>query len=763
MASFFNQILAILTTPPGILAYNIVVAFSVAGALSLAAHSWYVNGFPQSRRTTIGLTLLLACQGCLFVVGGLNLENPVLPAYLLPILDRTFTAFGLILVIWLWAFPEPLRLADLTSFILGLLIVALSFFSAIWWLDSGLDTFFNGTLPDIVWGIFDLLLVLLGASILYLRRPDGWITAQIMLVLLFVGFLAHLWAPLQENDFAGVVRLFQMLAYPLLLTLPQRFQEQISHFPTHGSPSAQGVEGPHFTTDLLETFLGLFTGHSLKDNCPAITQILAQSVSADLCLLVSIPQAGDALSILCGYDIIRKSSFQEVSLEIRQVPLLTEALQRSAPLRLPASSTSSDLKRLSQALNLSRSGPLLAVPFPIVGSTLTGLVFLSPYSNRGWTKQDERSLITLSDAMVDLLERSGRVPDLEEQLSQAQEHARGLQRDLEALKTQAAQDQKSIEGLAALVSAQEGGVTPKPDTPPTRETSRNAEIQHLEAELRLALEELAFTRNALAGADEKILTLERGITHQPVSSDEAQAIASLAQELRQPLSSIISYVDLLLSESVGILGALQRRFLERIKSSGERLRVLVEDIVQVAITASSTLDLPPEPLELTALVDEAIASVSHLVQEKGLDLNLDLDEPFPPFQADRDALGQIILHLIQNACYATPKSSEVSLYARMETTGGQSGYLLIQVSDQGGGIPSKEIPHLFTRLYRTDNPLIPGVGDRGVGLSVVKTLVEAHQGRVWVDTEMGYGSTFSVLLPVLVFSTTSVPSKDQLT
>ncbi len=762
MAPFFRQIFTILTTPPGVLAYNIVVAFSVAGALSLAAHSWYVSGFPQSRRTTIGLALLLASQGFLFVVGGLNMQNPVLPPYLLPVLDRALTAFGLILIIWLWAFPEPLRLADAASFLLGLLVLALSLFSAIWWLNRGLDTYFNGSLPDGVWGVFDLFLVLLGACILYLRRPNGWITAQIMLALLLLGYLVHLWDPLPENDFPGVVRLFQMLAYPLLLTLPQRFQVPVSLSPAQVSPSGQPVEAPLFRSDLFEIFLQLFSGASLQENCPAITRILSQSVSADLCLMISTPQEGDSLSILCGYDFIRQLPLQSAPLEAHQVPLLAAALHRSAPLRLPASSTSADLEGLSQALNLSRSGPLLVVPFPVVGPALTGLVFLSPYSNRGWTKQDECSLVALSESMVDLLERSAQVPDLEEQLARTQEHARRLQANLEVLQAQTSQDQKSIEGLAALVSAQETAVAPQPAPTPTREASRTAEIQHLEAELRLALEELAFTRNALAGADEKILLLERGGAPQSVPSVEAQAIASLAQELRQPLSSIISYADLLLSESVGILGALQRRFLDRIKTSGERLRVLVEDLVQVAITASNALVLPPEPLELPALVDEAIASVSQQVKEKGIDLRFDMDEPFPAFQADRDALGQIILHLLQNACYATPRAGQVSLYARLETTGDQSGYLLMQVSDQGGGIPSQEIPHLFTRLYRTDNPLIPGVGDRGVGLSVVKTLVEAHQGRVWVDTDMGYGSTFSVLIPVMVIAATPSPSEDQL-
>ena len=70
-------------------------------------------------------------------------------------------------------------------------------------------------------------------------------------------------------------------------------------------------------------------------------------------------------------------------------------------------------------------------------------------------------------------------------------------------------------------------------------------------------------------------------------------------------------------------------------------------------------------------------------------------------------------------------------------------------ADQGGGIPTHDLPRVFSRLYRADNPLIEGVGDTGVGLSIAKTLVEAHNGRIWVDSESGKGSTFSVLIPLL--------------
>jgi signal transduction histidine kinase len=75
-------------------------------------------------------------------------------------------------------------------------------------------------------------------------------------------------------------------------------------------------------------------------------------------------------------------------------------------------------------------------------------------------------------------------------------------------------------------------------------------------------------------------------------------------------------------------------------------------------------------------------------------------------------------------------------------------YVLLQVTDTGGGIPAEDLPRVFTRLYRADNVLIQGVGDTGVGLSIAKTLTEAQKGRIWVESEIGKGSTFSVLLPI---------------
>jgi signal transduction histidine kinase len=213
------------------------------------------------------------------------------------------------------------------------------------------------------------------------------------------------------------------------------------------------------------------------------------------------------------------------------------------------------------------------------------------------------------------------------------------------------------------------------------------------------------------------------------------------------MSSIVGYTDLLLGESVGILGALQRKFVERIKSSTERIGSLIDDLIQITTIESGLSDLKPEAVDLNLIIDNAMAYTSSQLREKNIALNLDLPKNLSFIQADREALQQILIHLLQNAGAATPVDGTITL--RVQTRNEDSrDYVLIQVSDTGGGIPSEDIPRVFSRLYRADNVLIQGVGDTGVGLSIAKTLTEAQHGRIWVETQIDVGATFSVLLPI---------------
>lgn len=128
-------------------------------------------------------------------------------------------------------------------------------------------------------------------------------------------------------------------------------------------------------------------------------------------------------------------------------------------------------------------------------------------------------------------------------------------------------------------------------------------------------------------------------------------------------------------------------------------------------------------------------------------MHLDLPKSLAPIQADREALQQILIHLLQNAGAATAFEGTIRLKVQTRAENGLE-FVLLQVTDSGGGIASADLPRVFTRLYRADNVLIQGVGDTGVGLSIAKTLTEAQHGRIWVESEQGVGATFSVLLPI---------------
>lgn len=235
-------------------------------------------------------------------------------------------------------------------------------------------------------------------------------------------------------------------------------------------------------------------------------------------------------------------------------------------------------------------------------------------------------------------------------------------------------------------------------------------------------------------------------------SYQAELVASLVQELRTPMTSIIGYTDLLLGESVGILGAMQRKFLQRVKANTERMSAKLDDLIEITSIDLGQLEIRPEKVSMVSIIEDAIMSTSGQFRERGITVDMALDDNLPYVQADPDALHQVMMNLLSNACQASAKNTTVVVTATVQDMGDtgldSSSYLMVSVTDTGGGISEQDRRRVFTRLYRADNPLIEGLGETGVGLSVAKTLVEAHGGRIWVESEEGVGSTFSFLLPV---------------
>jgi signal transduction histidine kinase len=772
MSLFFNQILTLLTNPPGNLIYHVVLVFTIAGTLQGAILLLRSSQFPQARRTVLGLGILLGLQVVLFIISGLALRGWLDPKIVLPPLDRAVTLLALIWISWLWVYPEPLRLSDLSAGLLSLVVLVLFGVTLVLWSQKP-GTSFNASIFEKVWQLISMAVVILGTLGLLRRRPNGWGNGLAMLILAFTGHLLSLFWPMGGN-FPGFVRLTQLALFPILLTILQRFPasapERTPVIKKDSVTEEATLERRRYTTDP-KTFHSLMT-LAAEINADkvgrAMTRGIAQAMFADLCFLVT---NGDdkSLTITCGYDLIREENLEGSTINKEIIPLLANAIQRGRPLRLPSSSTSSDLKGLGEILGLSNPGNLLSVPIASKESgNLGGILILSPYSNRLWNAEDQAYLSHVSSLFIPILERSQRASLLEgerdkalkeaqaarDQAEQAVKKSEEAIKELEkgqekvallqgenktALQTAQEESQKTVESLKTQLEQmrQTGGMGGLP-----------GESAQLESELRQALEEIARMQNALADANVIILELEQ--RHKsPITNEQVDVIASISQELRQPMSSIVGYTDLLLGESVGILGALQSKFIERIKASTERIGGLVDDLIQITTLDTGKMQFKAESIDLNLIIDNAMAYTGTQIREKNITLRLDIPEAAPRVQTDRDALQQIFIHLLQNATAVTQAEGIITLRVQLQSEAVEH-FLSIQVTDTGGGIASEDIPRVFTRRYRAEHSLIQGLGDTGVGLSIAKSLTEAQGGRIWVETEAGTGSTFSVILPVLL-------------
>jgi signal transduction histidine kinase len=229
-------------------------------------------------------------------------------------------------------------------------------------------------------------------------------------------------------------------------------------------------------------------------------------------------------------------------------------------------------------------------------------------------------------------------------------------------------------------------------------------------------------------------------------------VASLSQELRTPMTSITGYTDLLLGQSVGLIGDMQRKFLQRIKANIERMSSMLNDLIGVTAIDAGQLEIRPTTVDMSEIIEDAIIGARAQLEEKELTLELNLPQQIPPVEVDADCVHQIMANLLGNATKCSPVGStvEVSALVYDEEAGNpeETQYLKVSIRDSGGGIAAEDQERVFDRFYRAESALINGLGETGVGLAIVKSLVEAHGGHVWVESEIGTGSTFSFLLPI---------------
>jgi signal transduction histidine kinase len=250
-----------------------------------------------------------------------------------------------------------------------------------------------------------------------------------------------------------------------------------------------------------------------------------------------------------------------------------------------------------------------------------------------------------------------------------------------------------------------------------------------------ALEEPARASTDQAGTD------QAGADEAGTRQERAQFLAAVSHELRTPLTSIISFSELLRGESSS-LSPDGVRFLDIIERNADRLLQLIDDVLMLNRVEAGGLPLDLTEVSLPDLAADAVKSAVPTAARSGVTIHLDTGEG-PLAQADPRRLAQVLDNLIGNAVKFSHADGLVRVRLRYA-----DGTWRIDVSDTGIGIPPDEAARLFGPFVRASNARIAGLPGTGLGLVIVKMLVEMHDGHVTVDSVLNQGTTVSVFLPV---------------
>ncbi len=233
---------------------------------------------------------------------------------------------------------------------------------------------------------------------------------------------------------------------------------------------------------------------------------------------------------------------------------------------------------------------------------------------------------------------------------------------------------------------------------------------------------------------------------------QSRFVQSVAQELRSPLTAIKGYSSMLLSGAMGPLepGALDS--VAKIEESTDYLIELMEDMLDIARLETGETQLELEPISLKEVVTQVTASYKERFKDKGMRLNVKVSSRLPLVYADRARLSQVLNSLLMNAyLYTLPKGRvtvEARLGSRHRRRDDRNKWITVSVADTGIGIAPEDLPHVFDRFFRAEHPVVQHHSGRGLSLSIAKSLVELHGGKIWVESEPGKGSVFSFTLPV---------------
>lgn len=245
------------------------------------------------------------------------------------------------------------------------------------------------------------------------------------------------------------------------------------------------------------------------------------------------------------------------------------------------------------------------------------------------------------------------------------------------------------------------------------------------------------------------ISIFRDVTKEvEVDRMKSEFVSTVSHELRTPMTSIKGYADLMLMGAAGKLTPPQLRYLQVIKNNADRLKALVNDLLDISRIETGKTQLKLQPVDIAQLITDVVneharGRIQH--EQIEIDLSTSIAPSLPLANADHDKITRVLTNLVDNALNYTPAGGEVEIEA-----GADGAFVVVSVRDTGIGISPEYHEKIFDRFFRVEESQVQAIPGTGLGLSIVRSLVEMHGGEMTLTSEPGRGSTFTFTLPLVV-------------
>lgn len=260
---------------------------------------------------------------------------------------------------------------------------------------------------------------------------------------------------------------------------------------------------------------------------------------------------------------------------------------------------------------------------------------------------------------------------------------------------------------------------------------------------------------------ENVVFVERLADHAAIAIDNARLfkrvqdandaktrfISFVSHELKQPMTSITGYSDLLIKGVGGELDPQQKQFIRVIQKNADRMNRIVQDLLDISRIESGRLQLEMGPVMPEEVISEAVQAFEQEISAKSQELEVVIESDLPTVPGDRERLIQVLTNLISNANKYTPEQGQITLKVETQANHGQTS-VRWSVRDTGIGMTDEERRQLFTKYFRSQRDAVRNVPGTGLGLVITQSIIEMHGGEMHVESELNRGSTFSFTVPI---------------